>query len=82
MNTIEYLENDFLPIGNDAFAQEEIARPQTTYLKDVWRSFKKRKTAVFGLAVVCFMILMVIVGPMMNEFDYFSNDYDQSLDIY
>ena len=76
MNTIEYLENDFLPIGGDAFAQEEIARPQTTYLKDVWRSFCKRKTAVFGLAVVCIMIIMVLVGPMMNEFNYYTNDYD------
>ena len=76
MNSFEYLDNDFLPIGADAFAQEEIARPQTTYLKDVWRSFKKRKTAVFGLAVVCFMILMVIFGPMMNDFNYYTNDYD------
>ena len=76
MNSFEYLDNDFLPIGADAFAQEEIARPQTTYLKDVWRSFKKRKTAVFGLAVVCIMIVMVIFGPMMNEFNYYTNDYD------
>lgn len=72
----EYLEHDFDAVGSDAFAQEEIARPQTTYLKDVWRSFRKRKTAVFGLVVVCVMILMVIVGPMMNEFNYYSNDYD------
>lgn len=76
MNSFEYLENDFLPVGADAFAQEEIARPQTTYLKDVWRSFKKRKTAVFGLAVVCIMIVMVLIGPMMNEFNYYTNDYD------
>lgn len=72
----EYLENDFEAMGPDAFAQEEIARPQTTYLKDVWRSFCKRKTAVFGLVVLCFMILMVLVGPMMNDFNYYTNDYD------
>lgn len=72
----EYLPNDFEAMGPDAFAQEEIARPQTTYLKDVWRSFCKRKTAVFGLVVLCFMIIMVIFGPMMNEFNYYTNDYD------
>lgn len=72
----EYLENDFEAMGPDAFAQEEIARPQTTYLKDVWRSFCKRKTAVFGLVVVCIMIIMVLVGPMMNDFNYYTNDYD------
>lgn len=71
-----YLEDDFLPLPADAFDQEEIARPQTTYLKDVWRSFRKRPTAVVGLVFVCVMIAMVLAGPAMNEFNYYSNDYD------
>lgn len=75
-SNFEYLKNDFEPLPRDAFAREEIARPQTTYMKDVWRSFKKRKTAVFGLIVVCVMIAMVLVGPYMNEFNYYTNDYD------
>lgn len=74
--TFEYLHDDFEPLPPDALTQEEIARPQTTYLKDVWRSFKKRKTAVLGLIVICLMVAMVLVGPMMNEFNYYSNDYD------
>jgi len=72
----EYLNNDFEQLPPDAFAREEIARPQTTYIKDVWRSFRKRKTAVFGLVVVCIMIAMVLVGPFMNEFNFYTNDYD------
>jgi ABC-type dipeptide/oligopeptide/nickel transport system permease subunit len=75
-SNFEYLSNDFEQLPADAFSREEIARPQTTYLKDVWRSFRKRKTAVFGLVVVCIMIVMVLVGPMMNEFNYYTNDYD------
>lgn len=75
-SNFEYLNNDFEQLPADAFSREEIARPQTTYLKDVWRSFRKRKTAVFGLVVVCIMIVMVLVGPMMNEFNYYTNDYD------
>ena len=71
-----YQTNDFEPLSADAFAREEIARPQTTYIKDVWRSFRKRKTAVFGMAVVCIMVLMVLFAPMMNEFNYYSNNYD------
>lgn len=71
-----YLQDDFQPLPADALAQEEIARPQTTYLKDVWRSFRGRTTALAGLAVVCVMILMVLVGPAMNEYNYYSNDYD------
>ena len=67
----EYLNNDFEQLPPDAFAREEIARPQTTYIKDVWRSFRKRKSAVFGLVVVCIMIAMVLVGPFMNEFNYY-----------
>ncbi len=71
-----YLENDFEPLDQNTFDQEEIARPQTTYLKDVWRSFKKRKTAVFGLITLCIMILMVIIGPWINEFNFYSNNYE------
>ncbi len=71
-----YMPNDFEALPTDAFAREEIARPQTTYIKDVWRSFRKRKTAVFGLIVLLMMVVMVLVAPFMNEFNYYTNDYD------
>lgn len=57
------------------FDAEEMARPETTYFQDVWRTFKKRKTAVVSLGILGLMVFMVIFGPMMNEYTYYTNDY-------
>ena len=38
---------DFSPLLGGTLTGEEMARPETTYLKDVWRTLRGRKTAVF-----------------------------------
>lgn len=76
MDELTFLENDFAPLPKDSFNSEAIARPQTTYVKDVWRNFKKRKTAVVSLFVLLAMIALVLVGPLMVPYNYYSNDYD------
>ena len=54
---------------------EEMVRPQTTYLKDVWRAFKRRKTAFVSALILLLLIILVLFGPMMNPYNYYSNDY-------
>ena len=66
---------DFTPLSPDELTGEEMARPETTYFKDVWRNLKKRKTAIVSLFVLGLLVVMVLVGPMMNEYNYYSNDY-------
>ena len=66
---------DFTPLSPDELTGEEMARPETTYFKDVWRNLKKRKTAIASLVVLGLLVVMVLVGPMMNEYNYYSNDY-------
>ena len=66
---------DFSPISPDELTGEEMARPETTYFKDVWRNLKKRKTALASLFVLALLVVMVLAGPMMNEYNYYSNDY-------
>ena len=66
---------DFTPLSPDELTGEEMARPETTYFKDVWRNLKKRKTAIASLIVLGLLVVMVLVGPMMNEYNYYSNDY-------
>jgi len=70
-----YDPRDLEPLNATAFRGDEIVRPETTYLKDVWRSFKKRKTALVSLFILLFLVLMVIFGPMMTPYNYYSNDY-------
>lgn len=52
-------------------------RKQTNYWQDVWRNFKKRKTAMVSLVVISVMILLVLFGPTIKGGDYISNDYSQ-----
>lgn len=68
--------HDFDALLPDTLNREEIARPETTYFKDVWRTLRKRKTALVSLVILAFMVFMVIFGPMMNEYTYYTNDYD------
>jgi len=71
-----FRENDFEPLPMDEAAAEVIARKQTTYAKDVWRSFRKNKAAVISLVAISMLVLLVIFGPMMVPFDYYTNDYE------
>ncbi len=66
---------DFMPADKKLFDSEEMARPETTYLSNVWRTFKKRKTAVVSLFILMLLVVMVLFGPLMNEYNYYSNDY-------
>ena len=75
-NNINFNMSDFSPLPDDVFDVEGIVRRPTSYLKDVWRNFKKRKTALFSFIVLGVLVFMIIFGPMMNEYNYYTNDYD------
>ena len=67
--------DDFERVPEGSFETEKIVRPPTTYLQDVWRSFRKRKTALIAAVILLILIFLVIFGPRMNPYDYYSNDY-------
>lgn len=75
MNQTTLTELDFEPVGGEVGLDPESSRKKTTYWKDVWRNFKKNKSAFVSLFVIAFLVLFVIIGPGMNEFDYRTNDY-------
>ncbi|MDR7869578.1 MAG: ABC transporter permease [Tissierellaceae bacterium] len=56
---------------------EKIKRPSIRYWPDVWRRLKQNKLAMSGLLVIVIMIIMAAIGPMMNEYDYFIQNYDK-----
>lgn len=72
---IEFEENAFDHLAEGSLEQDQIARKNTTYLKDVWRNFKKNKPAVISLFVMAIMLFFVLFGPMMTPYNYYSNDY-------
>ena len=56
---------------------EKIKRPSIRYWPDVWRRLKQNKLAMSGLMVIVIMIIMAGIGPMINEYDYFVQNYDK-----
>jgi oligopeptide transport system permease protein len=65
----------FEPVRRTEYTDPAPQRKRTTYWKDVWRSFKKNKAAIASLFVVSVLVFFVLFGPMMNRFDYRTNDY-------
>jgi oligopeptide transport system permease protein len=70
--------SDFMPLQEGVLDSERISRPETSYVKDVWRSFRKRKTALFSFIILLLLVFMVLFGPLMTQFNYYSNDYTAS----
>ncbi|MBR1684157.1 MAG: ABC transporter permease [Clostridia bacterium] len=70
-----FTDADFTKTGAEIGLDPASSRKKTTYWRDVWRNFKKNKAAYVSLYVILLLILLVIFGPMMNPFDYRTNDY-------
>lgn len=68
-------EHDFDRIPDSDKHVDKVVRQSTTYARDVWRTFCKRKTALASLIVMGIILLLVLFGPMISQFDYVSNDY-------
>ena len=73
---IEFNQKMFEPVGKDDSNAEVIRRPSIKYWPDVWRRLKQNKLAMTGLVIITIMIVMALIGPSLNEFDYRSNNYD------
>ena len=56
---------------------DKIKRPSIKYWPDVWRRLKQNKLAMVGLILIVVMIIMSIIGPKMNKFDYYQQFYDK-----
>jgi len=67
--------DDFSPLPEDTLEADAVVRKSTTYASDVWRDFRRRKTAMVSLVVLAVLVFFVLFGPMMNRYDYYSNDY-------
>lgn len=74
----EIKANDFETIKDNVWKPDVSSRKRRTYWSDVLRTFCSNKIALVSLFVLAFIILMVIIGPHLNGFDYKSNDYNST----
>ena len=42
---------------------------------EAWKRFRRNKTAIIGLVVVCLLILVAIFAPLIAPYDYSAQDY-------
>ncbi|MEY8414898.1 dipeptide transport system permease protein [Tissierella praeacuta DSM 18095] len=73
--TNEFTKEMFEPASSEDRNAEKIRRPSIKYWPDVWRRLKQNKLAMTGLIIIALMIFMSIVGPLINGFSYFQQDY-------
>ena len=52
---------------------------KSTPAYESWKRFKRNKTAMIGLIVVCILILVAILAPLIAPYDYQTQDYTAML---
>ncbi|MGN1385016.1 MAG: ABC transporter permease [Bacillus sp. (in: firmicutes)] len=67
----------FLPAEDNFQEAEQIVRPSVTYWRDVWRRLLKNKLAMTGLAIIILLMIMAIIGPHLNGFSYYEQNYEK-----
>lgn len=75
-DTLKFKPEMFDPVAKEDFDAEVIRRPSIKYWPDVWRRLKQNKLAMAGLVIITIMIVMSIVGPYLNKYTYFEQNYD------
>lgn len=64
---VEFLDNDFaFDKDGDGYA-DAISRPSIAYWADAWRRLKKNPVAVFAMVLLISLMVMVVIGPYLNE---------------
>lgn len=77
MNDIRDLDTQmFEPVVREEDNAEKIRRPSIKYWPDVWRRLKQNKLAMSGLFIISIMLVLSWLGPILNEYTYFEQNYD------
>lgn len=76
INKEKNLNSDmFHPVNKDKIFDKKIVRPRIKYWPDFWRRLKKNKLAIFGLIIISIMIVFAYIGPVLNMYTYYEQDY-------
>lgn len=74
MNTENQILPDFTSVEIDMEHSEAVITPALTYSQDVWRRFKKHKSAMAGAIVIILLILTAIFGPVISRHTYYNQE--------
>lgn len=63
-------KSKFKVVGKNVNSMESISRPNLTYWADAWRRIRKNKIAFAGLLIITIYIILAIIGPSLQPYDY------------
>ncbi len=67
---------DFTPVRASREESEAVTTPSLTYSQDVWRRFKKHKSAMAGSIVIILLIFTAVLGPIVSSHTYYEQELD------
>jgi dipeptide transport system permease protein len=74
---IVFTKEMFVPAEDNFKEAETISAPSVSYWRETWRRLKENKLALFGLIIIILLVLMAIVGPYINGYSYFEQDFSK-----
>lgn len=66
--------DDFRKIGADEKEAEVISRESISAWRDAWQRLCSNKLAITSLVILGLIIIASLVGPLISEYNYYSND--------
>lgn len=72
--TVDLKPEDFKKIGTDKAEAEVIQRESLSAWRDSMYRLRKNKMAMTALVAMIIIIIAAIVGPMISDYNYYSND--------
>ncbi|HEY2494965.1 MAG TPA: ABC transporter permease [Paenibacillus sp.] len=74
LNELKLTPDDFRKIGTDEKEAEVIQRESLSAWRDAGQRLFHNKMAMTALVILVLIIIASIIGPMITEFNYYSND--------
>src|SRR5699024_1410983 len=71
-----FSEDKFKVVGRQEKKSEEISRPSISAWKEGWLRLKQNKGTLVSIGVLLILLVLAIVGPHLNAFDYQESNYD------
>lgn len=71
-----FSEDKFKVVGRQEKKSEEISRPSISAWKEGWLRLKQNKGTLVSIGVLLILLVLAIVGPHLNAFDYQETNYD------
>lgn len=70
MDDYTFEDDDFELVGDERNPFEEVDGNTINLWKDVWSRLKRNNSAIFGMSCILVILVMAIIGPLANDYDY------------